>query len=322
MKFILLNVITFFCVTVNVYAWTPSQPVNIYIGAGPGTTAEIALRRVTEDINKRTGVSFNYHHRPGPGQVEITNNFLNMPKDGHHILMPFFGDVFVWSEIIYKDRVKWNIDSFEYIIGLPSDPAVIIAPSDSVVNSPRDLIQFLSKTNQNINFGTATGTQAIPYHAIVHYSKADKTKVKEVRYKAAREVMMDVVSKNLDFGVIPAGLIKTAESTGKVKIVGITANVPFKNAPQYKTFNSEIKDLVFYIYRLVVLPAGTKSEITNWFNSQMRISLENLEIAKSFEDNFETIDKDYLTTTGIKKIIVQSKQVYQPLAEKTITQQK
>jgi tripartite-type tricarboxylate transporter receptor subunit TctC len=317
MKFFLASILFF--IQSMAYAWQPSQTVNVYIGAGPGTTAEIALRRITDDINKRTGVSFNYHHRPGPGQVEVTNNFLNMPRDGHHILMPFFGDVFVWSEIIYKDRVKWNIDSFEYIIGLPSDPAVIVAPIDSPINSPRDLIQFLGSTRKNINFGTATGTQAIPYHAIVHFSKADRSKVKEIRYKAAREVMMDVASQNLDFGVIPAGLIKTAEGTGKVKIIGITSDLPFKNFPQYKTFNTEIQNLVFYIYRLVVLPPGTKPEIVTWFNNQMKISLENPDIIKSFEDNFETIEKNYLTPAGIKRIIHQAKLLYQPLAEKAIS---
>ena len=298
----------------SAHAWQPTQPVNIYIGAGPGTTAEVALRKVTDDITKRTGATFNYNHRPGPGQVEITNSFLEMPKDGHHLLMPFFGDVFVWSEITYKDRVKWNPDSFEYVIGLPSDPAVVIAPKNSPVNSPRELLQYLKNPNKNINFGTATGTQAIPYHAIMHFGKADRTKVREIRYKAAREVMMDVASDNLDFGIIPAGLIKTAENTGKVKIIGITSDKPFKDASQYKVFKSEINELVFYIYRLVVLPKGTDPKIVEWFNKNMRIALENPNIIKGFEENFETIDDSYLTSNGIKKVVLKGKEIYQPLA--------
>ena len=305
---------------INAHAWQPNQPVNIYIGAGPGTTAEIALRRVTDDITKRTNVSFSYHYKPGPGQVEVTNNFISMPNDGHHMLMPFFGDVFIWSEIVFKDRVKWNADSFEYVIGLPSDPAVIISPINSPVNNPKELIQYLNLNNKNLNFGTATGTQAIPYYSIMHHSKADKSKVKEIRYKAAREVMMDVASGNLDFGVIPAGLIKTVESTGKIKIIGITANSPFATSPQYQVFNREIKDLNFYIYRLIVLPPKTKPEIVAWFNKEMRVSLENPVISKSFEDNFETIEKEYLSPNGIKKVIIDAKKLYQPLAERSVVQ--
>jgi tripartite-type tricarboxylate transporter receptor subunit TctC len=300
----------------NAYAWTPKETVNVYIGAGPGTTAELAFRRVADDITKRTGVTFTYHNRPGPGQVEITNSFLDMPKDGHHILMPFFGDVFIWSELLYKDRVKWTPDSFEYVIGLPSDPAVFVAPKDSPVNTPADLVKYLSNPLKNVNFGTATGTQAIPYHAVMFFGKGDLSKVKEIRYKAAREVMMDVASGNLDFGIIPAGLINAAENTGRVKVIGITSDTPFKNAPQYRLMKDEIKDLTFYIYRLVVLPKGTDPKIVEWFNSNMRKALENPEIVKAFENNFETVDQTYLTPAGIKNTVLSAKKLYQPLAEK------
>jgi tripartite-type tricarboxylate transporter receptor subunit TctC len=298
-------------------AWQPEKPVNLYIGAGPGTTAELAFRIVADDITKRTGVTFAYHHRPGPGQVDVTNNFLDMPKDGHHLLMPFFGDVFVWSELLYKDRVKWTPDSFEYVIGLPSDPAVFVAPKDSPVNSPADLVKYLKSPPKNVNFGTATGTQAIPYHAVMFYGKGDLSKVREIRYKAAREVLMDVASGNLDFGIIPAGLIKTAENTGRVKVIAITAGSPFTNAPSYPLMKSEIKDLVFYIYRLVVLPKGTDPKIVEWFTSNMRKSLENPEIIKTFENNFETINTRYLTPVGIKQTVLEAKRIYQPLAEKS-----
>jgi tripartite-type tricarboxylate transporter receptor subunit TctC len=321
MKKLLLILFLTISTFTSAHAWQPTQTVNVYIGAGPGTTAEVALRKVTDDITKRTGVTFNYNHRPGPGQVDITNSFLEMPKDGHHLLMPFFGDVFVWSEITYKDRVKWDVDSFEYVIGLPSDPAVVVASKNSPVNSPKELIQYLKNPNKNINFGTATGTQAIPYHAIMHFGKGDRSKVKEIRYKAAREVMMDVASENLDFGIIPAGLIRSAENTGKVKVIGITADSAFKNAPQYKTFKPEISELVFYIYRLVVLPKGTDPKIVEWFNKNMRISLENPNIIKGFEENFETIDESYLTSIGIKNIVQRGKQTYQPLARQSLPPQ-
>lgn len=298
------------------YAWKPEKPINVYIGAGPGTTAEVAFRKIADDITKRTGVTFTYTFKPGPGQVELTNSFLEMPNDGYHLLMPFFGDVFIWSELQYKDRVRWNVDSFEYVIGLPSDPAVFIAPKDSVVKTPRDMITYLNKPPKNINFGTATGTQAIPYHAIMFYGKGDASKVREIRYKAAKEVLMDVATGNLDFGIIPAGLIKSAENTDRVKIIGITSELPFKNAPNYPVMKSEVKELVFYIYRLVVLPKGTNPEIVEWFNSNLRKSLEDPAIIKSFEDNFETPDSRYLTPAGIKQVVIKGKQLYQPLVEK------
>lgn len=298
------------------YAWKPEKPVNVYIGAGPGTTAEVAFRKLADDITKRTGVTFTYTFKPGPGQVELTNSFLEMPTDGYHLLMPFFGDVFIWSELQYKDRVKWNVDSFEYVIGLPSDPAVFITPKDSPVSNPSELIKYLNKPPKNINFGTATGTQAIPYHAAMFFGNGDTTKVREIRYKAAKEVLMDVATGNLDFGIIPAGLIKAAENTERVKIVGITSDSPFKNAPNYPIMKSEVKELVFYIYRLVVLPKGTDPEIVEWFNKNLRKSLEDPAIIKSFEDNFETPDSRYLTPNGIKQVVIKGKKLYQPLAEK------
>jgi tripartite-type tricarboxylate transporter receptor subunit TctC len=303
---------------VSVFAWEPTRPVNIYIGAGAGTTAEIAARRITEDITRRTGVAFVYHHQPGPGQIRVTNEFLEKPADGHHLLMPFFGDVFIWSELLYKDSVKWNIDSFEYVIGLPSDPAVIIAPINSPVNDPNEFLKYLRNPPKNLNVGTGSGTQALAYHAIMSLGRGDGNKIQEIRYKAAREVMAGVAAGDLDFGVIPAGLINSAVGTGKVKVIGVTSSVPFKNSPQYKTFKEEINDLVFYIYRLIVLPKGTDPAIVSWFNRHMKIALENPEIIRLSETNFETIKPVYLTPTGIKQTVIEAKKLYQPIAEKNI----
>lgn len=314
MKKIIMSLLV--AVSFCAHAWKPEKPVNVYIGAGPGTTAEVAFRKLADDITKRTGVTFTYTFKPGPGQVELTNSFLEMPKDGYHLLMPFFGDVFIWSELQYKDRVKWNVDSFEYVIGLPSDPAVFIAPKDSPVKTPADIVKYLNNPPKNVNFGTATGTQAIPYHAVMFFGKGDFSKVREIRYKAAKEVLMDVATGNLDFGIIPAGLIRSAEATDRVKVVGITSDSVFKNAPQYPVMKNEVKELVFYIYRLVVLPKGTDPEIVEWFNSNLRKSLEDPEIIKSFENNFETADSRYLTPSGIKQVVIKGKQLYQPLAEK------
>jgi tripartite-type tricarboxylate transporter receptor subunit TctC len=318
MKHILLGFFAFLLFSVNAFAWQPSKPVNIYIGAGAGTTAEIAARRITEDITRRPGVTFIYHYMPGPGQIRVTNEFLTMPKDGHHLLMPFFGDVFIWSELLYKNSINWNLDSFEYVIGLPSDPAAIIAPLNSPINTPSDMIKYLNSPPKNINIGTGSGTQAIPYHALMHFGKGDVTKVQEIRYKAAREVLAGVAAGDLDFGVIPAGLINSAEATGKIKVIGITAGETFKNAPQHKLFKSEIDNLVFYIYRLIVLPKGTDTKIVEWFNKNMRIALENPDIVRHSENNFETIKDIYLTPAGIRQTVINAKRIYQPIAEKNI----
>lgn len=318
MKKILAVLISFLALSFNVYAWHPTKPVNIYIGAGAGTTAEMAARRITEDITRRTGVTFVYHHQPGPGQIRVTNEFLEKPTDGHHLLMPFFGDVFIWSELLYKDSVRWNIDSFEYVIGLPSDPAVVIAPTNSSVNTPKELIEYLNNPPKNINIGTGSGTQAIALHAIMSLGRGDSSRVQEIRYKAAREVLAGVAAGDLDFGVIPAGLINSAEATGRIKVIGITSSEPFKNAPHHKIFKNEINDLVFYIYRLMVLPKGTDPKIVEWFNKNMRIALENPEIIKHSENNFETINTNYLSPLGIRQIVLNAKKLYQPIAEKNL----
>ena len=64
----------------------------------------------------------------------------------------------------------------------------------------------------------------------------------------------------------------------------------------------------------MVLPKGTDPKIVEWFNKNMRIALENPNIIKGFEENFETIDDSYLTSNGIKKVVLKGKEIYQPLA--------
>lgn len=313
-----LSTIVALMISFNAYAWSPQKPINIYIGAGPGTTVENMFRKLAAVVTEKTGATFVYHYKPGPGQVALTNSFLEMPRDGYHLLIPFFGDVFILSEIMYKDQVKWNMDSFDYVIGLPSDPVAVIAPIDSNVNNPEDFFKDLRNPKNQVNFGTSPGTFTVAYHSIVHYGKADKANVKQINYKAAREVLVDVASKNLTYGVIPAGLINTARNTGRVKIIGITSNVKLKGDSSIPLLTSSVKELSFYSYRSVVLPKDTHPEIVKWFNENFRAALNNSEIIKSIEDNFETINPETFTPNGLKNTLIEARKIYQPVAERSI----
>lgn len=316
LKTFLLTIIAL--ISFNAFAWSPQKPINVYIGAGPGTTIENIFRKLAVEVTEKTGATFIYHYKPGPGQVALTNSFLEMPRDGYHLLMPFFGDVFILSEILFKDQVKWNVDSFDYVIGLPSDPVAVITPIDSSVNNPEDFFKDLRTPKGLINFGTSPGTFTVAYHSIIHYGKADKTKIEEIKYKAAREVLMDVASNNLTYGVIPAGLINSARGTGRVKVIGITSNVKLKGDPSIPLLTTSVKELNFYSYRSVVLPKNTDPAIVKWFNENFKAALNNPEIIKSIENNFETINPETFTPAGLKNTLIEARKIYQPIAEKSV----
>lgn len=320
MKKLLINLftamITSLAIPLSAFAWKPSEPVNIIIGAPPGASFEVALKKITSKIEEETGAKFVFDNKPGAGQLAAANTFVQQKPDGHTLYMPVSGEVFVLAPVNFKDQVKWNLDSFEYVMNYSRGFLVLVAHTDIPVSSPKEFVEFVRTSSKPLSIASGQGFQAIGYEHMVETAKFDRNNFKQIFYKRASDATKDIAGKHVEFGLIPSGALKSALATGKIKVVGIASESKFPPHPEYQLLNTAIPGMELELLRGIVLPKGTKPEIVKWYQENFKKVVTSPEMIKWFEDHHEYVNVNKLSAQDYKNAAIDAQKKWTPVAEK------
>lgn len=320
MKKLLINLftamITSLSVSVSAFAWTPSQPVNIIIGAPPGTSFEVGLKKITSKIEENTNVKFIFENKPGAGQLAAANSFIQQKPDGHTLYMPVSGEVFVLAPVNFKDQVKWNLDSFDYVMNYSRGFLVLVAHVDVPVSTPAEFVNYVRSSTKPMSIASGQGFQALGYEHMVEVSKFDRNNFKQIFYKRASEATKDIAGKHVEFGLIPSGALKGALATGKIKVIGIASESKFPPHPEYQLLNTAIPGMELELLRGIVLPKGADPKVVKWFHDNFKKAVSDPEMIKWFEGHHEYVNLNKLSPQDYKNAALDAQKKWTPIAER------
>lgn len=123
------------------WAWQPTRPVTVLIGFAPGSSNELSFRAIAQQVEQTTGVKFVVTNQPGADGLLSLNNLNESAPDGYTINIASEQNTWVMSDVLYTREMKFKPEGFTHTVGLSRSPLVIIAPADSSVSTPRELVR-------------------------------------------------------------------------------------------------------------------------------------------------------------------------------------
>lgn len=181
----------------NAAANWPDRPVRFIVPTGAGGGIDLAARAVAKQLEQtwRTGVIV--ENRPGGNAMIATNHVLESPGDGYTILF--------YSHPAFASSAGMSDKPFEWDQHLTALGYLYTPPFIAVTNSNKNIANLNDLTNfgkaKGITFGsTVNGSPLHLYGALL----ADRIKTDGivVPYKAVPQIVVDVLSGQLDFAVL------------------------------------------------------------------------------------------------------------------------
>lgn len=300
----------------SVWAWQPTRPITVLIGFAPGSSNELSFRAIAQQVELATGARFIVVNQPGADGVVSLNNLYESPPDGHTINIASQQNTWVMSDVLYPREMKFRADGFTHTIGMTRSPLVIVAPVDSAINTPRQLVKLLETTTRPITFAVGSSSHRLVYQYLLDNTKSRKDLIAAASYRSPAQAGADVAAKTVDFGIISASLAQNLVSTGKVKVIGICGDRILARLPGVPIMDSVVPGLEVYVGVSVLLPPNTPAAVQKWYADNFANAIRTEQSRRFFEDNLMFVDEQDLTLEGHRRNMLTLRQKWLPIAQK------
>lgn len=297
-------------------AWSPQKNVEIVVGSAPGGSNDKTARQVERILNdkKLVNTSLTVVNKPGGGST-IAFNYVNQHAGDAHYLM--VGTTALLSNHIVGTSKLGHAD-FTPIASLFNDYVVFAVNANSPIKTGKDLADRLKKDPQSVAIGFATTLGSHNHIAAGLLMKAmggNPKALKVIAYKGSADAITNLLGGHIDLVTTAAGNVSAHVASGKLRVVGVSANKRFPGAlASIPTWKEQGVDLVYGGWRAIMGPKGiTPAQVAYWENVLQKAT-EVPEWKTDLERNFwaddfvpsaqfrKDLDQDY---AAMKSVLVE-----------------
>jgi tripartite-type tricarboxylate transporter receptor subunit TctC len=316
MKKVILSSLLALFATVS-QAFTPPELIPVTIGYGPGAGNEVSFRAVAAVVEKTNpNVKFVITNKPGADEIVAANEFMKLPPDGKHLLIPSYG-LMTTSEVFFPNLLQRDIMDLTLVSTIAKSPLAVIAKVDSKTNTPAELLARLKTTKEPINIALGVTGHALVYEYLVEKTNADRKLVQPVAYRKAIDAAQDVAGGHIEFGILPSALAYQLYKAGKVKYIGITGVERLPQIPEVPTWKeSGLPGLVIHGHWIIALPPNTSPEIVDYYQKLFVPAINSKEAKEFFDNNLMLTFPAEQNPAGVRKFFVDFRNHWIPYAKK------
>jgi tripartite-type tricarboxylate transporter receptor subunit TctC len=195
------------------------KPVTIIVQSAGGSVNDSIARVVADEMARTLGRPFLVDNKPGAGGIVALQALLRAPADGDTLMVSTQPQLF--SEAMKASLPYKSIADFTAVAALASVGGVLAVSTTVDGSDVKSFVAALKAKPAHYKFGTVgVGTTSHLYSELF-LKEANATAV-HVPYKSSPNMIVDLVSGQLDWAMIPLGLALPFAREGKLKLLGVT----------------------------------------------------------------------------------------------------
>jgi putative tricarboxylic transport membrane protein len=242
----------------TVRAEFPEKPVTALVGFGAGGGTDTYTRTVGKYFPKYFGKNLVVINKKGnAGQIAL-NEMAKVKADGYT-----FGPIQIPAYVI-QPRVRkagqkgFSNDQFEFLGTHARIPGALIVRKDSPFKTLADLVKF-AKANPKKIIASAAGVASSNHAFLVRVEKMTGIKTTLVTYKGGGRILKALLGGEIN--VMAANAIWATRAKEETRTLAIASAERYPLNPDIPTFKDQGYDLVEYLTRTMVVPAGTPKDV-------------------------------------------------------------
>lgn len=298
------------------WAWQPQRPITVVVPNAPGAGNEIAFRTLAKQVEAQTGVSFLYEYRPGAFDTVAMNHFDTVAPDGHTVAVPSCQSTYVAADIWYANTIRFNPMGFVPVINMGKSPLAFYATPGSAVTTAEQFIAEVHAGRRNINVGVGGAAHKLAVEYLVDRVRPPRDVVETVMYKGPAQVMQDVMSGVVEFGVFPIAVGAPMVQAGKLRVLGIAGERVLPGLERYRLMKDLVPGLNIYACWNLILPRGTPREVQEWYTRHFVPAVRHRDTQEFYERQFIFTTPDEMTPDGVLASMRQLREQWQPFVRK------
>lgn len=251
----------------------PNHPIKLIVPFPSGGATDIVARVVAQQLGVELGQTIIVDNKAGAAGVIGAEAASRAAPDGYTLVMTTSSTHTIGPLLNPKIPYSATKD-FTPIIFLAVSPQVVIVPLTSPAKTMQELIDYIRKNPNKLNFGSA-GIGGIPHLSTERFLAMTNLKMTHVPYKGTALAMPDLMAGRLDmmFDSISAALPHIKD--GKVRALAVTSPKPSSAAPDIPLINQTVPGYESLTWFGVFGPAGVPAAIVTKLNTALNKTLTN-----------------------------------------------
>jgi tripartite-type tricarboxylate transporter receptor subunit TctC len=297
-------------------AWEPTRPITAYIGYGPGSGNEQSFRGVIAEIERTNPrVTFVIQNMPGADGVISVNHTSKLPADG--LSLNVTGNLSTWvtNEAFVPEVAQYRLDDLYPVLSLATSPQVIVARSNSQINTAREFVRYIQRPGKPVNIAIGSTVQYLIFGLVMTKGSGDQNLVKQVMYKGPAQALLDVAGGHTEFGMMPLSVAAPMIKSGKVKLIALTGTRRPKGFERAEVMNDVLPGVVVNAMWNITLPKNTPQDIVDWYVRTFSTAIRSANVQRYFEENYMIAAAD-LDPKSAKTALAELQNQYLPISLK------
>ena len=262
-------------------AWAqpyPSKPLRMMVGYSAGGGADALARLVAGKMSEGLGQQVLVENRPGAGATIAAAAVATSAPDGYTL---FFADTaLLIAPGIYQKLSFDPVKSFAPVSGAVTTPLVVVVNSELKAQSIAELIALAKASPGRLSYGSP-GIGTVHHLAMETFKRQAAVEIVHVPYKGAAAIVPDVISGQLQVGIISAPPALAQAKAGRLRPLALTSPVKVAGA-DWPAMADTLPGFDASPRLFILAPAGTPEEVIARLNGLLKSALSSPELLSSF----------------------------------------
>ncbi|MDD3172349.1 MAG: tripartite tricarboxylate transporter substrate binding protein [Herbinix sp.] len=241
----------------------PKNPITIICPWAAGGSSDSMVRAIAEIGKEYFGVAVNVVNKDGAGGTIATTEFKNTKADGYTICLEAVG---VFTTQPFMREVQYSMDDFKPVIGLTTEPIIMVAGKQSGITS----IDDMKALGRSISYGFS-GTGSLPQLAQEKFFQDSGLEAEGVPFEGSAPTLTALLGSHIDIGAAHPGEILQYVESGDLIPIGVfsqerDSREAFKNIPTFKELGYDID---MSVWKFLIIPKDVPDEVSAYLTETM-----------------------------------------------------
>ena len=258
----------------------PSKPIRVVVPFGPGTGPDVLARVVTRQLETQLKQSIVIENRGGANGTIGTRVVALAPPDGYTLL--YMPTAFSINPSVYRNLPFDTRKDFAPIadIGLGIGLFLLVNPKLPVTSVP-ELIEY-GKAHP-LAFGSP-GVGNSLHLAGELFNVRTGLKMVHVPFNATGAISTALLAGDIQVLFIAPAAAHAYVKSGNLRALAFTGTEPYPPFPDVPLIGTYLKDFIGSGWHGFLAPAGTRREIVEFLNAEIRKAVSEPKVAEMLLD--------------------------------------
>ena len=257
----------------------PDRPVRVIVGFGPGSSADVSARVVSEELSRTMGQRFFVENRPGASSNTAALGVVKADADGYTLFLGSVANVINTSLKTSSVDLQKDLKPIALLCALPN--ILVVHPSVKAT-SVKELIALAKADANKLNYGSA-GPGTSPHLSAELFKTMAGVDMVHVPYTGTAQAAQDLIAGRLQLMFAPASTALPQIEAGNLRALAWSTAARGASLPQLPTVaEAGLPGFDTSLWFGLVAPAETPDAIRDRLAAAIGQAVKSEAVLKAF----------------------------------------